>query len=255
MRDRGNSLRGLGLGLLLVATLGTACAPAWTPITEQSQRPFTYPQLQVTFNLPIGWMTSYYAPALGYIFFTVHGAELEEIWVRRFPKSAIVKGTNRNTAGQLTVQDMAKISVDSRRTDEGVGAFQLVSNKPAKVDGKSCFRLDYRYRNAIGLQKRTVEYGCPVGSWLYRIEFNAPTQHYFDRYLSDFESMAKSMQFLVLRGRRLDRVQQWLRHIAPGVPVDVDQSPRLGPLTAIGEKPAGITVAIGQGEVHGLRQS
>ncbi|WP_412179393.1 MFS transporter [Variovorax paradoxus] len=32
--------------------------------------------------------------------------------------------------------------------------------------------------------------------------------------------MPESMQFLVLRGRRLDRVQQWLRHIAPGVPVD-----------------------------------
>ena len=187
------SLRNLLIGCF--AVLGTGCAPAWVAIDEQSQRPFTYPTFQVSFDLPIGWMTSYYGPVAGHIFFTVHGAELEEIWVRRFPKDAIVKGTNRNTAGELTVQDIAKISIDSRRTDEGVGAFELVSNKPAKVDGQSCFRLDYRYRNAIGLQKRTVEYGCPVGTWLYRIEFNAPTQHYFGRYLPDFETMTRSMRF------------------------------------------------------------
>ena len=181
----------------LCATLAMGCAAPWALINEQLPRPFALPTLQIELNLPIGWMSSYYAPALGYAFFTVHGAELEEIWIRRFAKTAVVKGTSRNTAGNLTIQDMASVSIDSRRTDDGVGAFELLSNRPARIDEQDCFRLDYRYRNAIGLQKRTVEYGCPVGPWLYRFEFNAPVQHYFDRYLGDFEQVAKSIQFTV----------------------------------------------------------
>ncbi len=192
MRSTEQRVRRLAFLAVLCVLAGTGCAAPWAPIDERTPRPFTFPTLEVQLNLPIGWMSSYYAPALGYAFFTVHGAELEEIWVRRFAKTAVVKGTGRNTSGNLTIQDMANVSIDSRRIDEGVGAFELVSNRPAEIDGRDCFRLDYRYRNAIGLQKRTVEYGCPVGSWLYRLEFNAPVQHYFDRYLDDFATASKS---------------------------------------------------------------
>jgi hypothetical protein len=180
---------------LALAVFTTACAPIWVPIDEKSPRPFDMVVLEMKMNLPMGWMSSYYAPLGGYFFFTVHGAELEEIWVRRFPKTAIVKGTNRAVGDRMTVEDIAKLSVDSRRLDEGVGAFELVSNTPATIDGRDCFRLEYRHRNSIGLQKRTVEYGCPVGTWLYRVEFMAPEQYYFHRYLPDFEEMARSIRF------------------------------------------------------------
>lgn len=185
------------LAAVAAAVLSTACAPIWAPIDERTPRPFPMTVLEMTMNMPMGWMSSYYAPVGGYFFFTVHGAELEEIWVRRFPKTQIVKGTNRNLAGNLTIEQMSKISIDSRRLDDGVGAFEIVSNTPASIDDESCFRLDYRYRNAIGLPKRTLEYGCEVGPWLYRIEFNAPSQHYFDRYLGDFEAMARSIRWTV----------------------------------------------------------
>ncbi|MEM7411418.1 MAG: hypothetical protein AAF430_14360 [Myxococcota bacterium] len=192
MANRARWARG---AVLAFCSLLVGCAPAWVLVDESSPRPFTYPTFEIQFDLPQGWMTSYYGPVVGHIFFTVHGGELEEIWVRRFPKTSVVKGTSRNLAGNLTVQDMANVSIDSRRTDEGVGAFALVSNRPATIGGQRCFRLDYRYRNEIGLEKRTVEYGCPVGAWLYRIEFNAPEQHFFERYLGDFEQMAESVVF------------------------------------------------------------
>ena len=182
--------------MLLSLTLGTACASIWSPITQATPKEFSMPTVELAMNLPVGWMSSYYAPALGYFFFTVHGAELEEIWIRRWLKTAIVKGTNRSIGADMNLQEIANLSLDSRRLDDGAGAVQVISNKPASIGDRDCYRLDYRYRNGIGLPKRTVEYGCPAGSWLYRFEFNAPEQHYFDRYLPDFEKMAESIQFL-----------------------------------------------------------
>jgi hypothetical protein len=183
--------------LLSLVVLSTGCAPIWAPIDERTPRPFPMTPVEMTMNMPQGWMSSYYAPVGGYFFFTVHGAELEEIWIRRWPKTQIVKGTNRNVSANMTIQDMSKLSIDSRRLDDGVGAFEVLSNRPASVGDQDCYRLDYRYRNAIGLPKRSVEYGCSVGAWLYRFEFIAPTQYYFDRYLDDFEAMAKSIRFTV----------------------------------------------------------
>lgn len=197
MTDR---LRGARLVPLLVLMIGTACAPIWAPIDEKTPRPFAMTTIEMTMDLPVGWMSSYYAPAVGYFFFTVHGEELEEIWIRRWPKVQIVKGTNRNLSGPMTIQEMANLSIDSRRLDDGVGAFEVVSNRPATLDGRDCYRLDYRYRNQIGLPKRTVEYGCPVGTWFYRFEFNAPEQFYFGRRLEDFERMTKTIHFTTKGG-------------------------------------------------------
>ena len=194
MEQRVRPVLGAALALLIVAT---GCAPIWAPIDEKTPRPFPMTVLEMTMNLPMGWMSSYYAPVGGYFFFTVHGTELEEIWIRRWPKTQIVKGTNRNVGSRMTVQDIANLSIDSRRLDDGVGAFEVLSNKPATLDERDCYRLDYRYRNGIGLPKRTVEYGCAVGTWLYRFEFNAPTQYYFGRYIDDFEEMASSIHFTV----------------------------------------------------------
>jgi len=179
----------------LLATTG--CAPIWAPIDDGTPRPFDMTPVQIRMNMPIGWMSSYYAPAAGYFFFTVHGAELEEFWVRRFPRAAIVKGTGRTTAGDLSVQEIAEISLDSRRLDGGTGDFEVVSNGPATIGGQACFRLDYRHRDAIGLNKRTVEYGCPVATWLYRFEFMAPEAYYFDRYVGDFEEAVASIRFTI----------------------------------------------------------
>ncbi len=187
----------LALALFIITLTTTAVAAIWVPINEKTPRPFTMPTHEMKMNLPDGWMSSNYGPLAGHFFFTVHGAELEEIWIRRWPKTSLVKGTNRNVSAEMTVQDMANLSIDSRRLDEGVGAFELVSNRPATIGGRDCYRIDYKLRNAIGLEERTIEYGCPVVTWIYRFEFMAPRQHYFERYLSDFEAMTQSIEFTV----------------------------------------------------------
>lgn len=200
---RGSSARvGLRAGMratfvAVVACTVIGCAPPFVPIDASTPRPFPMTTHEMTMNLPLGWMSEYYGPGLGYFFFTVHGKELEEIWIRRFPRTAIVKGTNRAITDDMTIQDVAGVSIDSRRLDYGVGQFEIVSNRPATVGGQECFRLDYRHRNEIGLRKRTLEYGCPVGAWIYRFEFMAPEQHYFERFLPDFEAAVASIRFTV----------------------------------------------------------
>jgi hypothetical protein len=183
------------LAICALCGMGVGCAPIWSPINAQTPRPFYLSTIEVKAVLPVGWMSSTYGPLGGVWLFTRHGQELEEIYLRRWPKTQVVKGTNRNIRGDMTIQDVSKLSLDSRRLDDGVGALRVLSNKPTEVGGRDCYRLDYTYRNAIGLGKRTVEYGCLVGPWIYRFEFNAPNQYYFERGIEAFEQMTRTIQF------------------------------------------------------------
>lgn len=194
-------MAGAQKGLVLAATLSmlflTGCVPpVWSPI-HKTAAPYEMGSIQVAAHLPVEWMSSTYEPLTGIWHFTRQGDELNQIYLRRWPKTTVVKGTHRSIRDDMTLQEIANLSLDSRRLDEGTGALEVLSNQPATVGGQNCYRLDYRYRNEIGLSKRTVEYGCPVAGWMYRFEFNAPAQHYFDAGLDDFETMVRSLEFRV----------------------------------------------------------
>ncbi len=187
------ALRPALLAVACAAAVG--CAPAWSPINEATPKPYGLASIEVKAELPQGWMSATYPPLGGVWLFTRHGQELEEIMLRRWKKTDIVKDTNRSVRENMTLQDIADLSLDSRRLDDGVGALQVLENRPASVGGRECYRLDYRYRDEIGLARRTIEYGCPVGAWLYRFEFQAPVQYYFERHLDDFETLVGTIEF------------------------------------------------------------
>jgi hypothetical protein len=180
------------LGLVLTSA---GCAPIWSPINAQTPVPYALATIEVKARLPVGWMSSTYAPLAGVWIFTRHGQELEEIQLRRWPKSQVVKGTNRSLRDDMTLKDIAELSLDSRRLDDGVGGLELLAEEPATVGDRDCYRIDYRYRDAIGLARRTIEYGCPVGGWIYRFEYNAPVQYYFEHHLEPFEAMVRTIEF------------------------------------------------------------
>jgi hypothetical protein len=184
----------LGLAFLV---FGTACAGIWTRVDEKQPRPFQMPTLEIEANLPLEWYSATYMPLVGGFLFTKHGRTLEEIWLRRWAKGVTWAGTNRAISDGMTVQDISQLAIDTRRMDDNIGSIQVLSNVPARVDGRECYRLDVRYRDSIGLARRTAEYGCVVGNWIYRFEFMAPSQHYFESHLNAFEEIIESVRFKV----------------------------------------------------------
>ena len=180
-----------------LCVVSSGCVPPiWSEISKTAQ-PYPMATIQITGRMPAGWMSSTYEPLGGVWHFTRHGDELERIYLRRWPKSTVVKGTKRTIRDDMTLQEIADLSLDSRRLDEGVTRLAVVSNRPTTVDDRPCYRIDYRYRDGIGLPRRTVEYGCPVATWMYRFEFDAPSQHYFETQLPAFEALVESIVFQV----------------------------------------------------------
>ena len=175
---------------MAVVLAASGCA-LWAPAQKA---PLKHIWLQLTVVVPPGWMTAVFSEGL---FVTKHGLELDSIHVRRWPRTTEVKGTGRTIEDGMLPLEIAEISLDSRRLDDGVGGLEVVGNTPANVGGRDCYRIDYTFRDALGLPMRTVEYGCAVGTWMYRFEYRAAAQHYFAAGLADFEGLVGSAEFWI----------------------------------------------------------
>ncbi len=184
---RWGRVAGLLLTSMLVAS-STGCA-FWTPTKP---KPIDHIWLQLELQIPEGWMVATISEGL---FTTYHGLELESIHVRRWDRKVEVKGTGRNLEGDLMPHEIAEISLDSRRLDDGVGGLEVLANAPFEVDGRDCYEIDYRFRGETGLRIRTVEVGCAVDKWMYRFEYRAAEQHYFDARRTEFDALVRSARF------------------------------------------------------------
>ena len=178
------------LAALLIVSTQVGCA-LWTPAKP---KPTPHVWLQLSLAAPEGWMVATFSEGM---FITRHGLELDSIHIRRWPRTTEVKGTGRTIEDGMLPGEVAEISLDSRRLDDGVGGLEVVSNEPSTVDGRDCYRIDYRFRDDAGLRIRTVENGCTVAQWIYRFEYRAAEQHYFEAGLADYEALVSSVDFAI----------------------------------------------------------
>ena len=73
------------------------------------------------------------------------------------------------------------------RSCEGINRFELLSNKPAALDGHQGFRIEYYFYTQGGLKIKGIRFGFIEDKWIYRIRYEAAFQHYFDHTKNDFK--------------------------------------------------------------------
>jgi hypothetical protein len=175
------------LGIVALAAALAACS-TWSPVAGTTK----LGEIRVEANLPPDWMQM---KATDEIVFTRDGVSLEYIKIRRRkPADAMPHTEGELTSGMLP-HEVADLALDDIRLTEGVTNFELIENSPFRIDGRPCYRLLYSHRIDSGLKVKTVEFGCWTRRGLYRIEYRAAAQHYFDQYLDVFERFRQGIRF------------------------------------------------------------
>jgi hypothetical protein len=60
---------------------------------------------------------------------------------------------------------------------------------------KAVNRLVYIFRTPGGLQLKRIHYGLLLDDVVYRLQYQAPVEYYFNRYLETFEQVRGGMRF------------------------------------------------------------
>ncbi len=143
--------------------------------------------------VPKDWMR---LNAVNYFMITKDGLKLDYIAVKRFRFKDKLEKTKKQFSQDMTPPELAEVEIDNNKADDTIQNFKLIDNKPITIAGQPGFCLEYNYSTADGLPMKGIHYGFLNKEWVYRIRYEATTQHYFEKYKQDFEKFIQSFQLI-----------------------------------------------------------
>ena len=181
------NFRGLILFILVVSLSGCALTN-WSPLRKVEYKDGAR---RFTAEVPAGWMKF---NLVNYFVMTRDGIVLEKIAVERRKFTQDLEFTKKKFSADMTPQELAEIEIDNLKANGKIDRVEIASNKPASIDGRSAFRLEYSFFAEGGLKVRGTRYGFTEGDFIYRVYYEAADQHYYDMYIQDFERFIKSFK-------------------------------------------------------------
>jgi hypothetical protein len=195
--------------ILALALLMTGCAqvPYWT-MTDEANRRVESKSFQ--FNVSDGWVRTTNPRTfeqlevdgaartilLEGMTITRDGTGIHAMSVtRRYPETAFPM-VKKKVAANMLPPEVADLYVSELRKRTGLERLQVLSNKPATVDGKPGFQLLMQFKNEDGLRIQIMTYGFVDKTGFYTLTYRAPALYFYDRDFKDFNNLVASFKQL-----------------------------------------------------------
>jgi hypothetical protein len=164
----------------------TACAP-WVPAVG----PYDAPSCHFSVILPEKWMKF---KTDDYLLVSKDGPFLQYVLIQERQVGEPFEHTGKTLHRGMLAQEAAQVIIDEISADRGISNFQVVENRPARINGLDGFNLVFTHKNRDGLLFRTQYYGFLSGARFYAIRYNAAQRYYFDKDIHTFESILSSFE-------------------------------------------------------------
>lgn len=127
---------------------------------------------------------------------TRDGTGLQAITVTRRYADTAFPTLKKKSNAQMLAPEVADLYVSELRKRTGLERLSVLSNKPAKVDGKPGFQVVMQFKNEDGLRIQIVTYGFVDKTGFYTLTYRAPYLYYYDRDLRVFNELVTSFHQL-----------------------------------------------------------
>lgn len=187
-----NKFLKIGLPLLLLMIL-YGCA-TWQYIDKSDTR---WRQSNFEANLPRGWVKN--NASLSLLSLTKDGLLLQEIRVAKHNTNSEKEFpiTKKKITEDMLVHEIAELIINEISLDRDKFLnFEVLENKPVKINGVDAFKLVYVYNDPDFKKNKGTYYGFIVNKKFYSIIYIATQQHYFDKDLADFERFMDTFRIL-----------------------------------------------------------
>jgi hypothetical protein len=166
------------------------CASAVQPTTGA----YSNDTLGVQIETPEGWYQLVDAPR-GSIILTKNGISLETITVGRFDLGEKLANSSKRFEAGMTAAEACDVDIDNHQFAPGIDGFKLLNRGTAVVGGHDCYQYSYSYMETSGQPRAVKDYGCIVGTSLYRFHYTAPADQWFPKFLPTFDQFVASARF------------------------------------------------------------
>ncbi len=197
------------LALITIVLLTSGCAQTayWT-MTDDMNRVVQSKSFQMT--VPEGWVRNTkpdtwerieidgkpHTILLESMSVTRDGTGIHAITVTRHYTHTAFPVIKKKTRANMLPLEVADLYVSELRKRSGLERLKVLSNKPARVNGKQGFRMVMQFKNEDGLRIRIVSYGFVDKTGFYTINYRAPYLYYYKRDYKKFTNVVRSFKQL-----------------------------------------------------------
>jgi hypothetical protein len=125
------------------------------------------------------------------------GPGLNHISIEILPFKKVFRDTKKVSTPKSAPEDLAEDYIaELQAGPHALRELVVVSNEPAELAGKAAFRIHFKYRAAEssgGAQMEAIVFGTALESGVMLASYRAPSIHYFERWIANFEATAKSI--------------------------------------------------------------
>lgn len=114
---------------------------------------------------------------------------------RHYPDTAYPTIKKKSMPTMLPLE-AADLYVSELRKRSGLERLKVLSNKPARVNGKQGFHLVMQFKNDDGLRIQIESYGFLDKTGFYTINYRAPYLYYYKRDYAQFTNVVRSFKQL-----------------------------------------------------------
>jgi hypothetical protein len=164
----------------------TACAPGMGAGGSSGHQSVNY-----SIALPNQWFE---VSASRHFMMTKDGVFSQYILIQQRHVEEPFKHTKRTFDRQMLPQEAAQVVLDEIASDRSVLNFQVIENKPARLNRYDGFRVIFTYKTSKGSEYKTIYYGFLKGDWFYSVRYNVSNRYDTREGIVDFETVLNSFR-------------------------------------------------------------
>jgi hypothetical protein len=162
--------------------------------TVDASKPVGPGKADFSVQLPEDWL---YDSSSNALTASHDGPGLNHISIAILPHKKVFRNAKKVSTPKSAPEDLAEDYIaELQAGSNALRELVVVSNEPAELAGKAAFRIHVKYRAAEssgGAQMEAIIFGTALESGVMLVSYRAPSIHYFERWIANFEATAKSI--------------------------------------------------------------
>jgi hypothetical protein len=182
---------------ILIISLVALLSSCGGPFTRLTKPEYVDTTKSYKVNLPVGWVQVTGPQSGDSLWISKDGYSLQSIRIDALKPEKAFASIKKAATTTTPISDLAELELaEIKAKSSNAASIKLLENTLENVSDQKAFRLHIQYLNDKGLRFEQVTYGIVSSKYYYRVTYQAPSLHYFERDKQTFNQTIASFKII-----------------------------------------------------------
>lgn len=163
------------------------------PFVRLDKPEYVDPTSGYSVQLPVGWVRITTPEFSNSLMISRDGYTLQSIKIESLKHDKAFQSSKKTAKFDIPLSDLAELELaEIKVKNTNAASIKVLGNTLTSISGQKAYMLSLSYLNEKGLRFSQVTYGLVDKQYYYRLSYQAPVLHYFERDKPAFERTVAS---------------------------------------------------------------